>query len=255
MTGEKRAPYLSVIVPSFNEMGNIGRAVLGQIQRYLAGQKYSYEVILADDGSTDGTVAELEKFVAGKKNWRVLKNKHGGKGPTVAAGMLAAKGQWRLFCDFDQSTPISELEKFWPETKKAKVVIGSRAMPGAKREQEPFYRHLMGVGFNLLTRVIALPGIHDSQCGFKLLSGEATEELFTRLYIYSDKNGKKDAFTGAFDVELLFLARKKGFQIKEVPVMWIHNHTERVSPLKDSGRMLVDILRIRWADMTGKYKR
>jgi glycosyltransferase involved in cell wall biosynthesis len=243
-----------VIIPSFDEMSNIKREVLKQVQRYLARQKYSWEVILADDGSTDGTVAELEKFAAEKRNWRVLKNKHAGKGPTVAAGMLAARGEWRLFCDFDQSTPISELGKFWSETKKADVVIGSRAMPGAKRQREPFYRHLMGVGFNLLTRVIALPGIHDSQCGFKLLSAKATEELFVRLYIYNDKNGKKDAFTGAFDVELLFLARKKGFKIKEVPVVWIHNRTQRVSPLKDSGRMLWDIVRIRGADLTGKYK-
>ncbi|MBQ6154562.1 glycosyltransferase family 2 protein, partial [bacterium] len=178
---------------------------------------------------------------------------HAGKGPTVTSGMLAAKGEWRLFTDFDQSTPLSEIEKLMPSTVDHQIVIGSRAVQGAKREKEPIYRHIMGIGFNLLTQLIILPGIKDSQCGFKLFSSQATKKLFPKLYIYARGSQVKDAFTGAFDVELLYLARRYQLPIAEIPVLWQHRPTQRVAPLKDSLRMLRDILRIRLASWTGRY--
>ena len=207
--------FLSVIIPSYNEKKNFGRGVLTKVADYLAKQKYAYEVILSDDGSTDGTLEILRKFASEHKHFRVLANAHAGKGPTVTAGMLAAAGQWRLFTDFDQSTPLSEVEKLFPSTIDHAIVIGSRAVAGAKREKEPWYRHVMGFGFNILTRMIVLPGILDSQCGFKLFSQKATQKIFPQLYIYSSRGGVKDAFTGAFDVELLFLQNSLTEEIKQ----------------------------------------
>lgn len=245
--------FLSVVLPSYNEKRNLRRGVLAQIDDYLKKQTYTYEIILSDDGSTDGTIDELEKFAAKRPYVHLLKNQHAGKGPTVASGMLHAKGKWRLFSDFDQSTPLSEIAKMWPSTVDHPIVIGSRAALGAKREKEPFYRHIMGLGFNFLVRLLVLPGILDSQCGFKLFSATATKKLFNRLQVYARKNNIKDAFTGAFDVELLFLARKYKYSVAEIPVLWKHAQTDRVAPVKDSLRMLRDLLRIRFADWQGRY--
>ncbi len=247
--------YLSVVVPSYNEQRNIKRGVLDDVFKYLKKQSYEWELIFSDDGSTDGTLAILDEFA--KKDFRikVLHNKHRGKASTVKAGMLASVGKWRLFTDFDQSTPLSEVEKLFKYAKRgAGVVIGSREMIGSLRDKEPFHRHLMGRGFNFLVQILAIPGILDTQCGFKLFSAEATEKLFNQLCVYGKDKERKDAFTGAFDVELLFLAKKDGYKIKEVPIKWKHNQTDRVSPVKDSLRMLRDIVIIRVMDLKGRYK-
>lgn len=244
---------LSVVVPSYNEAKNFGRGVLDEIAGYLEKQEYDWELILTDDGSQDGTVDLLKKFAKGNKRIKVVENPHRGKGPTVAAGMLAATGDYRIFTDFDQSTPISEVEKFIPFIERGyQVVIGSRAVQGARRQDEPLHRHLMGKGFNLLVQLIAVPGIYDTQCGFKLFSSLAAEELFPKLKVYENKV-RQDAFTGAFDVELLLMARRFGYDIAEVPVIWHHHETDRVSPLKDSLRMLGDIVKIRWNDIRRRY--
>ncbi|PIR58597.1 MAG: glycosyl transferase [Candidatus Pacebacteria bacterium CG10_big_fil_rev_8_21_14_0_10_56_10] len=248
------APYLSVIIPSYNELSNVRRGVLDQVTEYLDQQDYSWEVILSDDGSTDGTLAALHQFANAHPGVMVKTNIHAGKGPTVQAGMLAARGKWRLFTDFDQSTPLSEIEKLWPFTRQGcEVVIGSREMIGAKRDKEPWYRHLMGRGFNLLVQGLAIPGILDTQCGFKLFSAAAAEVLFSNLVVYGRQSQRDDAYTGAFDVEVLFLANKYGFHIKEVPIHWHHNETDRVDPLKDSLRMLRDTVRVRLAAVKHRY--
>ncbi|PIR61443.1 MAG: glycosyl transferase [Candidatus Pacebacteria bacterium CG10_big_fil_rev_8_21_14_0_10_44_11] len=245
--------YLSVVIPSYNEQANIDKGALDQVFEYLSKQDYSWEVIFSDDGSTDTTVERLIVYTAKYPNVRVLKNEHAGKAPTVKAGMLAATGQWRLFTDFDQSTPLAEVEKLLDKTKQGyQVVIGSREIAGAKRGKEPLYRHLMGKGFNLFVQLFAISGIHDTQCGFKLFSDLATR-LFEQLVVYGSEGRRKDAYTGAFDVELLFLAKKNGFKISEVPIHWRHRETNRVSPLKDSLRMFRDIIKIRLAALTGKY--
>jgi hypothetical protein len=168
--------------------------------------------------------------------------------------MLAATGEWRLFTDFDQSTPLAEIEKLFQFTDQGyDVVIGSREIEGAVRDKEPFHRHIMGKGFNFLVQSLAVPGIYDTQCGFKLFSAAATKEIFGKLYVYGRQKERQDAFTGAFDVEALFLANKLTFKIKEVPIFWQHNETDRVNPIKDSIRMLADIIKVRIADAKGVY--
>lgn len=246
-------PFLSVVIPSYNEQANLSRQVLDQVHQYLSTQSFTWEVILSDDGSTDGTVAALSEFVKTHPGFKLLANSHAGKGPTVKAGMLAATGEWRLFTDFDQSTPLHEIKKLWPFTKNYQVISGSREVSGAMRDKEPIHRHIMGRAFNMIVQFLAVPGMQDTQCGFKMFSAKATEKLFKSLYIYGGNQPMKDAFTGAFDVELLFLAHKFGFPMVEVAIIWHHYQSDRVSPIKDSFRMFRDILRIRWADLTGKY--
>lgn len=246
-------PLLSVVIPSFNEKLNLERNVLDEVNDYLLKQDYTWEVILTDDGSTDGTVTELATYASIHPGFKLVTNAHAGKGPTVKAGMLAARGDWRLFTDFDQSTPIQEIKKLWPFTKNYQIISGSREVSGAMRDKEPLHRHIMGRAFNFLVQILAVPGMLDTQCGFKLFSAQATEKLFRSLYIYGNNLPMKHAFTGAFDVELLFLGHKYGFPMVEVAIIWHHFQSDRVNPIRDSLRMLRDILRIRWADMTGKY--
>lgn len=249
-------PYLSVVIPSYNELENLKNNILEEVVAYLKKQTYTWEVILTDDGSEDGTIKKLHQFASKHPQVRVLENIHAGKGPTVKAGMLAAKGEWRLFTDFDQSTPLAEIEKLWSRARQDyEVIIGSREMVGSIRDEEPWYRHLMGRGFNILVQILAIPGILDTQCGFKLFSAPATEVLFNGLYVYGQQKQRGDAFTGAFDVELLFLAKKYHLNISEVPIEWHHHETDRVDPIKDSLRMLRDIIQIRIADFKGKYKK
>ncbi|MBD3279176.1 MAG: glycosyltransferase [Candidatus Pacebacteria bacterium] len=247
-------PFLAVIIPSYNEQNNLKRGVLDQVVGYLKKQDYSWEIILSDDGSTDGTLTELKKFAQAHQNVKVLANTHAGKGPTVKAGMLAAQAAWRLYTDFDQSTPLKEVKKLLRYVPDYDVIFGSREMIGAKREKEPFYRHLMGRVWNIVVQALAIPGMLDTQCGFKMFSAEATEKLFNALYVYSGEKKIKAAYTGAFDVELLYLANKFNYRIREVPIKWQHYQTERVNPVRDSLLMLRDILKIRKADLAGKYK-
>ena len=248
-------PKLSVVVPSYNEQKNLKQSVLDEIAEYLKKQDYAWEVILSDDGSTDGTAQALDEFAKQNSGFKVLHNPHRGKAATVTAGMLAATGDWRIFTDFDQSTSLKEIAKLWPYTEKGfDVVIGSREMMGARRDREPFHRHLMGRVFNIAVQILAVPGVLDTQCGFKMFSSVATQELFPKLKIYGSQKKRKDAFTGAFDVELLFLALKNNYQVREVPIYWNHRQTDRVNPIKDSIRMFRDIVRIRLASLRGLYQ-
>lgn len=246
-------PFLSVVIPSYNELKNIKRNVLDQVIAYLNKQNYEWEVLLSDDGSTDGTTEKLHEFAKQDKRIKVVENIHAGKGPTVQSGMLKANGEWILFTDFDQSTPLSEIEKLLAFQKTHQVIIGSREITGARRDKEPLHRHIMGKGFNILVQTLAIPGIYDTQCGFKLFRRDACQEIFSKLVVYGRSKERQDAFTGAFDVEALFLARKNGYKVQEVPITWHHNETDRVSPIKDSLRMLTDIIKVRIADFSGKY--
>ncbi len=246
-------PYLSIILPSYNERKNISRGVLDEVYAFLKDYEKSWELILSDDGSTDGTIEKLKEFSQKDRRIIVVANEHKGKGPTVKSGMLKAQGNWRLFTDFDQSTPLREVRKLLKYTAEHEVIFGSREIIGAKREKEPFYRHIMGRGFNLLVQLLAVPGTQDTQCGFKLFSEKAATQLFNSLYIYSGQNQRQGAFTGAFDVELLYLAKKYEFNMKEVPILWKHFQTDRVNPIRDSFLMFADILRIKMADWTNKY--
>lgn len=253
MSNKTAKPYLSVVIPAYNEEDNFKRGALEKVEKYLKSQDYTWEVIVVDDGSTDETPQLVEEFTRKHKGFHLIKNPHYGKAHTVTTGVMAAQGKYILFTDFDQATPISEIEKMWPLIEKGvKVVIGSREGHGARRIGEPLYRHIMGRGFNFLVQLFAVRGIEDTQCGFKLFTNEAAKKLFSKLRVYKEQK-VKDAFTGAWDVEVLLLAKKFGYKIAQTPVEWRHIKTSRVNPVKDSLRMLRDILLIRWNDLRGEY--
>lgn len=248
-----KQPFLSVIVPAYNEEHNVGKDKMSKMFEYLESRDYEYEVIFVDDGSNDKTAELLEDMTKKHNNVRVISKSHQGKANTVMAGMLAARGENRLFTDFDQSTPITEIEKMLPfRAMEYDVVIGSREVKGAKRDEEPWYRHLMGKVFNMTVKIFTIRGIQDTQCGFKMMSAKAAEELFSRLRVTNKKT--KYAFTGAFDVELLFIAQKMGYRIAEVPVHWHHEDTERVNPIRDSIQMFFQVLNIRLYDLFKGYR-
>lgn len=245
---------LSVVIPAYNEADNFGKGVLDQVQQYLFQRSYRSEVIVVDDGSTDDTVKLVKDYIKGKSSWHLVANSHQGKAQAVARGIAAVQYDAVLFTDFDQATPIGEVEKLLPFLKKGyDVVIGSREVEGSQRKGEPWYRHLMGRGFNFFVSLLAFGNIHDTQCGFKLFKTPVAQKLFSQLVVYGPHEETRP-FTGAFDVEVLYLAHKRGYKIAEVPVFWTHIKTPRVSPLRDSVRMFLDLLRIRLTDLTGKYK-
>ena len=247
-------PHLSIIIPAYNEEPNFKKGTINEVPKYLEIQDYSYEIIIVDDGSEDNTATLAEEFAKKYKNVHVIKNPHQGKAETVKSGVEKAKGNLILFTDFDQATPISEVEKLLPYFPKFDIVIGSRQLPGAKREKEPFYRHIMGLGFNLVVQAIAIRGIWDTQAGFKCFKSSVAKDLFTRLKVYGRGRKIKGALVTAFDVELLFIAKKKGYKIKEVPIIWHHVATTKISPIKDSLRMFRDVLRVRLNDLQGTYR-
>ena len=171
--------YLSVVIPCYNEMNNLQKGVLDKVEHFLSKQKYTYEVIVVDDGSDDGSLEFLEKFVKEEKNFRIVKSPHKGKAGAVTAGMLSAKGQLVLFTDLDQATPIEELNKLLPFAQKFDIVIGSR---NSQRKGAPWTRLLMAKGMILLRSVIVgLRGIDDTQCGFKLFKNNVSDVLFSKL--------------------------------------------------------------------------
>lgn len=246
-------PFLSVIIPSYNEQSNLKKKLLDATHDYLTKQAYSFELIVADDGSTDGTTQALQAFAKSHAHTKFLELKHAGKGPTVKRAMLQATGRYRLYTDFDQSTPIEELQKMLPFFERGyDMAIGSREVQGAAREREPFYRHAMGKGFNFMVKLLTVRGIHDTQCGFKIMTDDLVRDIFPKVSI--TVKPESDAFTGAFDVELLYLAKKAGYRIAEVPVQWKHVQTQRVSPIKDSLRMLFQLMRIKTAVILGRYE-
>lgn len=243
-------PYLSIVIPAYNEERRLPQT-LAQIMAYLAEQPYRAEVLVVDDGSSDATASLAEQ----QPGVIVLRREHRGKGFAVRAGALAATGTYTLLCDADLAVPIEE----WPKVESFlvrgyDVVIGSREGMGASREGEPWYRHVMGRVFNLIIHVVALRGIDDTQCGFKALTAAAKNDLFQRMQIYGDDAPiVQGAAVTAYDVELLFLAGKRGYRIAEVPVEWHYGVETKVSPLRDSIRNLRDVLRVRLNDWQGKY--
>jgi dolichyl-phosphate beta-glucosyltransferase len=244
-------PYLSIVIPAYNEERRLPHT-LERIVAYLARQPFRSEVLVVDDGSSDKTVA----VASAQAGVQVLRREHRGKGFAVRAGALAAQGEYVLLCDADLAVPIEE----WPKLESFllrgyDVVIGSREGMGASREGEPWYRHVMGRIFNGIIHVVALRGIDDTQCGFKALSKAATRDLFQRVRIYGEHAPLvQGAAVTAYDVEVLFLARKRGYRIAEVPVEWHYGTETKVNPLRDSIRNLRDVLRVRLNDWRGVYK-
>lgn len=237
---------LTVVVPAYNEASRID-ASLTRILEYLNASPSSSELIVVVDGSTDDTLRRAEAAQPGRVSLRVIHSHvNHGKGFAVRQGMLAARGRYVLFSDTDLSTPIEEAGRLVTAIEEgADVAIGSRSLAGSDvRVRQPLWRESMGRAFNWFVQRLALPGIIDSQCGFKCFRREAARRLFERQRL--------DGF--AFDVEVLYLARVFGYRIVEVPVVWIDEPNSKVHPVRDSAQMLLDLARIRWRIRHGQYE-
>jgi dolichyl-phosphate beta-glucosyltransferase len=239
--------YLSVVIPAYNEAQRIGET-LGVIRAYLQQQPYPAEIIVVDDGSEDRTASIVRAFDVGLPPIQVLQNgRNRGKGFSVRQGFLQARGEYLLFSDADLSTPIEEVEKLFAALHEpCDIAIGSRALPGSRVEvHQPWYREHMGRLFNVFVQALAVPGIRDTQCGFKCFRREAALAICQRMA--AERFG--------FDVEMLYLARRLGYRVREVPVVWRNSPQTRVRMWRDSIAMGSDLLRIRWNDLWGQYDR
>lgn len=245
---------LSIVIPAYNEESRLPET-LRRISAYFREQAYPVEIVVVDDGSTDRTRETVEQFAAQHPEVRLIANPHRGKGYTVRTGVLQARGDYILVCDADLATPIEEEQKLavWMQNGYA-IAIGSREGMGAKRIGEPFYRHLMGRVFNFITRMVAVGQFQDTQCGFKLFRADAAREIFGHVQLYGDQMREvKGSAVTAYDVEVLFLALKRGYKVKEVPVEWRYGTMTKVNPLTDSMRNFGDVIRVRLNDWQGRY--
>lgn len=238
--------HLSVVIPAFNEALRLPRT-LGDVLAYLGRQTYSAEVVVVDDGSTDDTARVAREWPAGATPLRVIAHPDGrnhGKGATVRRGLAAARGRYRLFMDADNSTTLDHVERFWPFVEQGyDVVIASRDIAGAEVViHQPWYKELGGKVGNLIIRALAVPAVADTQAGFKLFSARCVEAILPRLTI--DRWG--------FDVEMLVAARRRGFRIKEVPVVWRNHHASNV-PASAYIEVLGEVWRVRRQLRQGRY--
>jgi dolichyl-phosphate beta-glucosyltransferase len=235
--------FLSIIVPAYNEESRLPNS-LPQIIKFVRGQDYPIEVIVVDDGSTDRTAEIVEEFESEAEFISLLQVEHGGKGHAVRAGMMQARGEFLFLCDSDLSMPIQEVTKFVPPSLDGyDVAIASRETEGAHRHNEPSYRHLMGRVFNLIVRLFAVHGIQDTQAGFKCFRHEAAHQLFPLQTISG----------WGFDVEILFIAQRRGMRIVEVPINWYYAERSQVRPIQDTYNMLREVLKVRLNAWQGRY--
>ncbi len=247
---------MSIVVPCFDEMANLQKGVLEKLKNYLDKKKFSYEVIIVDDGSKDGSREFIKDFTKEHQHFVLIENPHFGKAGAVTTGMLKAKGEYILFTDMDQATPIEELDKLLPYIQSEyAIVIGSR---NSTRKGAPWTRILMAQGMMLLRNIIiGLKGIKDTQCGFKLFRRDAAQNLFSKVYKLHNgfhAVGGSNVAAG-FDVELLYLAKIYGYKIKEVPVNWLYVETRRVNPVIDSIEALRYLYEIKRNALSGKYEK
>lgn len=248
-------PKVSIVIPNYNEEQNIKRGVLDQVVEYLSQAKFTYEVIISDDGSTDSSRDLSAAFAQKHPHFRVLNNPHGGKAAAVYAGIKAAKGEIVLFTDMDQSTPLKEIEKLLPwYDKNYHVVFGSR---GKSRKNFPWYRQLTSWGFRLIRQLFLLRGVTDTQCGFKSFTTSAAQKLFPKLEIIKKAGQTKGWVVSAFDVELLFLAQKFNYRLKEIDVDWQDEDiatNKSKNFIKESLDMFRQIFRVKLNDLKGIYQ-
>ena len=217
---------------------------LNQVDRFVAAQSYPIEVIVVNNNSRDATPQIAQDFSAAHHYARVLHQPRQGKGAAVQMGMLEGQGDYLFICDADFSMPVEEISKFMPPAADSyDVAIASREVSGARRIDEPQYRHLMGRVFNLIVRVLALPGIQDTQCGFKVFRRDIARDVFALQTI--------DGW--GFDVEVLFIALKHKYKLIEVPITWYYRPQSRISPLKDSINMVLEVLKVRRNGWRGVY--
>lgn len=236
-------PFLSLIIPAYNEESRLPQT-LTQVFDFIQTQPFESEVLVVENGSQDRTLQVAQEFAASHGHCQVIHETERGKGRAVKRGMLEARGKFRFMCDADLSMPVGEIPRFLPpQLVDYDLAIASREAPGAVRYHEPRYRHLGGRVINLMIRLLALPDLQDTQCGFKCLRDTVAEDLFGSL-----------SLTGwSFDIELLYLARFRGYRIVEVPIPWYFNVDSKINPLKDPLKMGLDILKVRWNARRGLY--
>jgi glycosyltransferase involved in cell wall biosynthesis len=236
---------LSVVIPAFNEERRLA-ATLARVRDHLVDRWRAWEIVVVDDGSSDGTAAVAGSTAAADPRIVVRQEPHRGKGGAVKAGLLTARGAYRFMCDADLSMPIEELDRFQtPLAAGYDIAIGTREGHAARRFEEPAYRHWTGRAFNLAVQRLVLPGIEDSQCGFKMFTASAVESIFPLVRV-----------TGwAFDVEVLTIAREQRLRIAEVPIDWHYRRESQLSIVRDSAAMLTDVLRVRARALAGVYRR
>lgn len=236
-------PRLSIIIPAHNEEARLPDT-LRQVIEFSERQPYPVEVLVVENGSSDRTFQIAQALASAHPQVQVLQNVHSGKGRAVRQGMLAAQGEYRFMCDVDLSMPVDEINRFLPPALEGyDIAIASREAPGSVRHGEPYYRHFVGRIYNGLIRVLALPGLDDTQCGFKCFKGEVAEDLFCR----QTRPG------WSFDVEILFIARMLGYTVVEVPIHWYFNPDSKINVLRDSVKMGLDLLAIRLNALRGVY--
>jgi dolichyl-phosphate beta-glucosyltransferase len=241
---EPNTSLMTIIIPAYNEAHRLPQT-LTRVVTFIRSRPETLDVIVVNNNSRDATRAVAEAFALEHPCVQVLDQPVQGKGAAVRKGMLAATGAYAFICDADLAMPIEELPRFFPESlgRDYDIAIGSREVAGAKRYDEPFYRHLMGRIFNFVVRTLAVPGIQDTQCGFKAFRREAAQAIFRAQRI--------DGF--AFDVEVLAIARRWNYGIVEVGIPWYYGPGGSVNPLRDSWRMLREVIRIRRNVRAGSY--
>jgi len=238
-------PLLTVVVPAYNEEPRIADSI-GRLVEYLSSQPYDWDILVVNDGSSDGTVAAVRQAAAKDPRVKLLDAPHAGKGAAVRRGLLEAEGEWRFMCDADLSMPLDHIARFFAGEggrPKHDVSIGSREAPGARRIGEPLRRHIYGRLFNYVVQAVALRGIKDTQCGFKLFSAAAVNAVFPHLLTQGF----------GFDVEALFIARKAGLTIGEVPIDW-HYEGQSKMTLRKGALGFWEVVKVRLNDLRGRYR-
>lgn len=238
-------PFLSIIIPAHNEETRLPQT-LEQALAFLKTQNYPSEILVVENGSSDRTFEVAQEFTQRHPTLRVIRETERGKGLAVRRGMLEARGQYRFMCDADLSMSIEQVNRFLPpHSQNVDVAIGSREAAGAVRFDEPPYRHIGGRAINFAIRVLILPGLQDTQCGFKCFTAEAAEKIFPRQTLAG----------WSFDIELLYIARRLGLTVREIPIHWRFSPETKLSAVQDALRMVRDIFRIHRNARRGDYDR
>ncbi|HET6598148.1 MAG TPA: dolichyl-phosphate beta-glucosyltransferase [Anaerolineales bacterium] len=235
--------FLSIVIPAYNEENRLPHT-LEQVFHFLEKQPFSSEILVVENGSNDRTFEIAQEYASRLANVHVLHSEQRGKGLAIQRGVMVAAGEYVFMCDADLSMPVEEIQKFIPpQLQNVDIAIASREASGSVRYNEPYYRHFTGRVFNTLIRLLVLPGLQDTQCGFKCIRAQVARDIFP----YQTLTG------WAFDVELLFIARRLGYRIVEIPIDWYFNADSKISVVRDSLRMFLDLLRIRRNARRGLY--
>jgi glycosyltransferase involved in cell wall biosynthesis len=241
----KTQPFLSIIFPAHNEEQRLPETLL-QVTEFIQSQNYLIEIVIVENASSDRTLEIARDYASQHENVLVMHEERPGKGLAVKQGMLAASGAYRFFCDVDFSMPITEIPKFLPPNlNDVDIAIASREAKGAVRYGEPFHRHIIGRLFNMMVWILALPGINDTQCGFKCFSAEVSQKLFPLQSIHG----------WSFDVEILAIARQLGYKVVEVAVPWYYQPQSKVNVVKDFVRTFIELFKVRRIIRTRSYEK